>query len=143
MDKNHILLAEDLDYTDQNGNVDGKYGRVNPPVVPVGMSLKVTDISSASYSYDQDTDLRTISISGSSDDELIIGHLRHFSNSTEGDVRQFASISNLPSSLTISQQGSKITYSASEEIGTITYSGEGDGQYNALRLNGGFRSVRT
>ncbi len=136
MDKNHILLAEDLDYTDQNGNVDGKYGRVNPPVVPVGMSLKVTDISSASYSYDQDTDLRTISISGSSDDELIIGHLRHFSNSTEGDVRQFASISNLPSSLTISQQGSKITYSASEEIGTITYSGEGDGQYNALRLNG-------
>ena len=29
-----------------------------------------------------------------------------------------------------------ITYSATDEIGTITYSGEGDGQYNALRLNG-------
>ena len=136
MDKNHILLSEDLDYTDQNGNVDGKYGRVNPALVPVGISLMVTDISGASYSYDQDTDLRTISITGSSGDELIIGHMRHFSNSTDGDVRQFASISNRPSNLTISQQGSQITYTASDEIGTITYSGEGDGQYNALRLNG-------
>ena len=136
MDTNHILLSEDLDYTDQNGNVDGKYGRVNPALVPVGISLMVTDISGASYSYDQDTDLRTISITGSSGDELIIGHMRHFSNSTDGDVRQFASISNRPSNLTIAQQGSKITYTASEEIGTITYSGEGDGQYNALRLNG-------
>ena len=96
----------------------------------------VTDISGAFYSYDQDTDLRTISITGSSGDELIIGHMRHFSNSTDGDVRQFASISNRPSNLTISQQGSQITYTASDEIGTITYSGEGDGQYNALRLNG-------
>ncbi|MGB2236804.1 MAG: hypothetical protein ACPH4H_04305, partial [Candidatus Poseidoniaceae archaeon] len=136
MDTNHILLSEDLDYTDQNGNVDGKYGRVNPALVPVGISLMVTDISGASYSYDQDTDLRTISITGSSGDELIIGHMRHFSNSTEGDVRQFASISNRPSNLTIAQQGSQITYTASDEIGTITYSGEGDGQYNALRLNG-------
>ena len=50
MDKNHILLAEDLDYTDQNGNVDGKYGRVNPPLVPVGISLLVSNISGASYS---------------------------------------------------------------------------------------------
>ncbi|MGB2120033.1 MAG: hypothetical protein ACPH17_00195 [Candidatus Poseidoniaceae archaeon] len=136
MDTNHILLSEDLDYTDQNGNVDGKYGRVNPALVPVGISLMVTDISGASYSYDQDTDLRTISITGSSGDELIIGHMRHFSNSTDGDVRQFASISNRPSNLTIAQQGSQITYTASDEIGTITYSGEGDGQYNALRLNG-------
>tara|TARA_B100001287_G_scaffold97247_1_gene81724 strand:- start:1588 stop:6219 length:4632 start_codon:yes stop_codon:yes gene_type:complete len=136
MDKNHILLSEDLDYTDENGNVDGKYGRINPPLVPVGMSVKMTDISGASYSYDQNTDLRTISISGSSGDELVIGHLRHLSNSTEGDVRQFASISNRPANLTIAQQGSLITYSASDEIGTITYSGEGNGQYNALRLNG-------
>ena len=136
MEKNHILLSEDLDYTDQNGNVDGKYGRVNSALVPVGSSLAMTDISGASYSYNQDTDLRTISISGSSGDELIIGHMRHFSNSTDGDVRQFASISNRPSNLTIAQQGSQITYTASDEIGTITYSGEGDGQYNALRLNG-------
>ena len=136
MDKNHILLSEDLDYTDQNGNVDGKYGRINEPLVPVGISLMVTEISGASYSYNQETDLRTISISGSSGDELIIGHMRHLSNSTNGDVRQFASISNRPSNLTISQQGSQITYTASDEIGTITYSGEGDGQYNALRLNG-------
>ena len=136
MDKNHILLSEDLDYTDQNGNVDGKYGRVNSALVPVGISLMMTDISGASYSYNQDTDLRTISISGISGDELIIGHMRHFSNSTDGDVRQFASISNRPSNLTIAQQGSQITYTASDEIGTITYSGEGNGQYNALRLNG-------
>ena len=36
MGKDHILLAEDLDYTDNNGNVDGKYGRINGPLVPVG-----------------------------------------------------------------------------------------------------------
>ena len=136
MEKNHILLAEDLDYTNDEGNVSGKYGSINPPLVPVGMSLLLTDISGASYSYDQETDLRTISINGISGDELIIGHLTHFSNTTEGDVRQFASISNRPANLTISQQDSIITYSASGEIGTITYSGEGEGQYNALRLNG-------
>ena len=136
MQKNHILLAEDLDYTDEYGNVSGKYGSINPPLVPVGMSLLMTDISGASYSYDQETDLRTISVNGLSGEELIIGHLTHFSNTTEGDVRQFASISNRPANLTISQQDSLITYSASGEIGTITYSGEGEGQYNALRLNG-------
>ena len=136
MDKDHILLAEDLDYTDNNGNVDGKYGRINGPLVPVGMSVRMTDISGVSYSYDQDTDLRTISLSGISGEELIIGHLTHFSNTTDGEVKQFASISNRPGNLTISQQGSVITYSATDEIGTITYSGEGDGQYNALRLNG-------
>ena len=95
----------------------------------------MTDISGVSYSYDQDTDLRTISLSGISGEELIIGHLTHFSNTTDGEVTQFASISNRPENLTISQQGSTITYSATGEIGTITYSGEGDGQYNALRLN--------
>ena len=136
MDKDHILLAEDLDYTDNNGNVDGNYGRLNGPLVPVGMSVRMTDISGVSYSYDQDTDLRTISLSGISGEELIIGHLTHFSNTTDGEVKQFASISNRPGNLTISQQGSVITYSATDEIGTITYSGEGDGQYNALRLNG-------
>ena len=136
MGKDHILLAEDLDYTDNNGNVDGKYGRINGPLVPVGMSVRMTDISGVSYSYDQDTDLRTISLSGISGEELIIGHLTHFSNTTDGEVKQFASISNRPGNLTISQQGSVITYSATDEIGTITYSGEGDGQYNALRLNG-------
>ena len=136
MEKNHILLAEDLDYTNEDGNVSGKYGSINPPLVPVGMSLLLTDISGASYSYDQETDLRTISVNGLSGEELIIGHLTHFSNTTEGDVRQFASISNRPANLTISQQDSLITYSASGEIGTITYSGEGEGQYNALRLNG-------
>ena len=136
MDKNHILLAEDLDYTDSNGNVDGKYGRINGPLVPVGMSVLMTDISGVSYSYDQDSDLRTISLSGISGEELIIGHLTHFSNTTDGEVKQFASISNRPENLTISQQESVITYSATGEIGTITYSGEGEGQYNALRLNG-------
>ena len=136
MDKNHILLAEDLDYTDSNGNVDGKYGRINGPLVPVGMSVLMTDISGVSYSYDQNTDLRTISLSGISGEELIIGHLTHFSNTTDGEVKQFASISNRPENLTISQQGSVITYSATGEIGTITYSGEGGDQYNALRLNG-------
>ena len=136
MQKNHILLSEDLDYTDDEGNVSGKYGSINPPLVPVGISLLMTDISGASYSYNQETDLRTISINGISGDELIIGHLTHFSNTTDGEVRQFASISNRPANLTIAQQDSVISYTASGEIGTITYSGEGEGQYNALRLNG-------
>ena len=135
MDRNHILLAEDVDYTDSNGKVDGKYGRINDPLVPVGMSLAITNLSGVSYSYNQVTDLRTISLSGLSGEELIIGHLIHNSNTTDGEVRQFASISNRPENLTISQQGTDISYSATGEIGTITYSGEGNGQYNAMRLN--------
>jgi len=129
MNRNHIILAEDSD----NPIVIGRYGP-SPTIVPVAMSLNVNEISGLSYSYDQNSDLRTISLNGISGEELIIGHLNHFENSTEGDVRQFASISNRPENLTISQQGSKISYSATGEIGTITYSGEGNGQYNALRL---------
>ena len=135
MDRNHILLSEDVDQTDSNGKVDGKYGRINDPLVPVGMSLAITNLSGVSYSYDQITDLRVISLSGLYGEELIIGHMIHNSNTTDGEVRQFASISNRPQDLTISQQGANINYSSTGEIGTITYSGEGDGQYNALRLN--------
>ena len=135
MDTNHILLAEDVDYTNIDGKVNGRYGWVNDPLVPVGMSVSISDISGVSYSYEQETDLRTISLTGLSGDELIIGHLNHSANTTDGDVRQFASISNRPEFLTISQQGTDISYNASSEIGTITYSAEGDGQYNALRLN--------
>ena len=129
MERNHIILAEDSD----NSNVIGRYGPEST-IVPVAMSLNVDDISGLSYSYDQPTDLRTISLNGISGDELIIGHLNHFENTTEGDVRQFASISNRPENLTISQQGTQISYTSTGEIGTITYSGEGNGQYNALRL---------
>ena len=135
LSRNHIILAEDVDYTDDNGNVDGKYGRINGPLVPVAMSVAINDVSGVSYSYNQETDLRVISLSGLSGEELIIGHMIHDSNTTQGDVRQFASISNRPANLTISQQGTDISYLATGEIGTITYSGEGDGQYNALRLN--------
>ena len=99
MERNHIILAEDSD----NSNVIGRYGP-DSTIVPVAMSLNVDDISGLSYSYDQPTDLRTISLNGISGDELIIGHLNHFENTTEGDVRQFASISNRPENLTISQQ---------------------------------------
>ena len=135
METNHILLGEDVDYTNSLGKVDGRYGWINDPLVPVGMSVSVSDISGLRYSYVQETDLRTISLSGLSGDELIIGHLNHSSNTTDGEVRQFASISNRPEFLTISQQGTDIAYNASSEIGTITYSAEGGGQYNALRLN--------
>ena len=129
MERNHIILAEDSD----NAIVSGRYGPEST-LVPVAISLNVNQISGLSYSYDQSSDLRTISLSGSTGEELIIGHLNHYENTTEGDVRQFASISNRPDNLTISQQGSKISYTSTDEIGTITYSGEGNGQYNALRL---------
>ena len=104
LSRNHIILAEDVDYTDDNGNVDGKYGRINGPLVPVAMSVAINDVSGVSYSYNQETDLRVISLSGLSGEELIIGHMIHDSNTTQGDVRQFASISNRPANLTISQQ---------------------------------------
>ncbi len=130
MTRNHIILAEDVD----NVNVSGKYGS-EEALVPVGMSVLLNNVSGVSYSYDQDTGLRKISLSGISGEELIIGHLTHMENTTDGEVKQFASISNRPENLTISQQGTDITYSATGEIGTITYSGEGDGQFNALRLN--------
>ncbi len=130
MSRNHIILAEDSD----NAIVNGKYGTDNP-LVPVGMSVFLSNVSGVGYSYDQPTDLRKITLSGISGEELIIGHLKHLENTTDGDIKQFASISNRPENLTISQQGTDIIYSATGEIGTITYSGEGDGQYNALRLN--------
>ena len=60
----------------------GKYGRINDPLVPVGMSLAITNLSGVSYSYNQVTDLRTISLSGLSGEELIIGHLIHNSISS-------------------------------------------------------------
>ena len=76
METNHILLGEDVDYTNSLGKVDGRYGWINDPLVPVGMSVSVSDISGLRYSYVQETDLRTISLSGLSGDELIIGHLK-------------------------------------------------------------------
>jgi len=131
MSRNHILLAEDID----NSNVSGKYG-TEQPLVPVGMSVLLDNVSGVAYSYDQLTDLRKISLSGISNAELIIGHLKHLQNTTDGDVKQFASISNRPENLTISQQGTDIAYTSTlPKIRTITYSGEGGGQYNALRLN--------
>ena len=127
--RDHIIIAEDLD----NVEVDGRYG-VEDPLVPVGMSVSISDVSGFGYSYDQDTDTRTISLAGQSDEELIIGHLTHLNNTTEGDVRQFASISNRPTNLTVTQVDTTINYVSSGPINAITYSGEGDGQYNALRL---------
>ncbi len=130
MSRNHIILAEDVN----NVNISGKYGSESA-LVPVGMSVLLNNVSGVSYSYDQPSDLRRISLSGISGEELIIGHLTHLENTTDGEVKQFASISNRPENLTISQQGTDISYTATGEIGTITYSGEGNGQFNALRLN--------
>jgi hypothetical protein len=129
IDGDHILLAEDID----NQIVDGRYGPEDP-LVPVGMSLALTNVSGVGYSYVQETGTRTISLNGLSNEALVMGHLNHIANSTDGEVKQFATISNRPLNLTITQIDSIINYQASGDIGTITYSGEGDGQYNALRL---------
>jgi len=127
----HIILAEDND----NQQVDGRYGPEDP-LVPVAMSLTLTNVSAVGYSYDQISDDRKITLDGRSNETLVIGHLNHSSGTTEGKVRQFATISNRPDTLLINQIGTNIYYTASGPIGTITYSGEGDGQYNALRLVG-------
>ena len=129
VDQDHIILAEDVDHA----LIDGRYG-TEEPLVPVGMSISLSNISGFGYSYNQNTDTRTISLSGISNEDLIIGHLEHFNNTTEGNVRQFASISNRPSNLTITQINTTINYISTGDIGSITYSGEGGGQYNALRL---------
>ena len=52
----------------------------------------------------------------------------------DGSLKQFAIISNRPASLEIIQSGTSIEYLSSSKINSITYSGEGDGQFNALRL---------
>ena len=129
VDGDHILLAEDID----GQIIDGRYGP-EAPLVPVGMSLSLTNVSGVGYSYVQETDTRMISLNGLSNEALVIGHLNHLSNSTDGEIQQFATISNRPLNLTITQIDSVIDYQASGDIGTITYSGAGDGQYNALRL---------
>ncbi len=127
----HIVLAENSELS----LVEGRYG-ASPPLVPISMSIRVGNVSGFHYSYDQINDVREIGLSGTAGSGIVIGHLIHENGTTDGLIKQFASISNRPSTLNIIQSGGIINYLASSTIDSITYSGEGGGQYNALRLVG-------
>ena len=131
LDADHIILAENTDLP----SVQGRYGTA-APLVPISMSVRMGNVSGFHYSYDQINDIREIGVTGTAGSALIIGHLLHETGTTDGLLKQFASISNRPSDLSITQSGVVIDYSASGSIDSITYSGEGSGQYNSLRLVG-------
>lgn len=127
--EDHIVLAQN----EEQLQVQGRYGLVDP-LVPISMSVRISNISGVGYSYDQSDDIRSISLTGSDAGILTIGHLLHETGTLDGSLKQFAIISNRPASLEIIQSGTSIEYLSSSKINSITYSGEGDGQFNALRL---------
>ena len=127
----HIILAENLDLP----LVQGRYGAATP-LVPISMSIRMGNVSGFHYSYDQINDIRQIGLTGTAGSALVIGHLIHNTGTTDGLLKQFASISNRPGTLNITQSGVIIDYSSSSSIDSITYSGEGGGQQNSLRLIG-------
>ena len=131
LESDHIILAENSELP----LVQGRYGSVIP-LVPVSMSVRMGNISGIHYSYDQINDIREIGLSGTAGGAIVIGHLIHETGTTAGLLKQFASISNRPGLLNIVQSGVIIDYLASGTIDSITYSGEGDGQYNSLRMVG-------
>jgi len=131
LESDHIILAENSELP----LVQGRYGAVIP-LVPVSMSVRMGNISGIHYAYDQINDIREIGLTGTAGEAMVIGHLIHETGTTDGLLKQFASISNRPGILSIVQSGVVIDYSASDTIDSITYSGEGGGQYNSLRMVG-------
>jgi len=127
----HILLSEDTSIA----TIAGRDGPVSP-LVPVAMSIRVSNISRVFQSFDAITSERTLELIGQQSGALLIGHIRHNGLDLENVTSQSARISNRPGDLTVVQDPNKLVYSASEPIGTITYGGQEDKQRNAIRLEG-------
>ena len=127
----HILLSEDT-------NIDVVNGRIGPqsPLVPVAMSARIGGISSVAHTYDPINDVRQMELRGVSGGPLLIGHILHNDGDLVNANQQSATLSNRPSTFNVTQTSEDLTYAASAPIGTITYGGNGDGQRNAIRLNG-------
>lgn len=130
-DIDHILLSEDTNIQTVNGRLG-----VQEPLVPVAMSARIGGISSVSHDYDPINDVRQMELRGINGGPLLIGHLLHDDGDLTTANQQSATLSNRPSTFNVTQTAEALTYTASAPIGTITYGGNGDGQRNAIRLNG-------
>jgi len=130
-DSDHILLSQDTEIE----QVNGRDGPIDP-LVPVAMSIRVSNISRVFQSYDPLTSIRSLELEGQQSGALLVGHIRHSGADFSDVTAQSAMISNRPSVLSVVQDPAKLVYSASEPIGTITYGGEQGAQRNAIRLEG-------
>ena len=127
----HILLAQD----DSIETVFGRGGEVDP-VVPVAMSVRIGGIHHAKHSFDVESSTRVMTLEGSSQNELLIGHINHDGPDIMSGSGQAAVISNRPDVLSLTQTPESMVYSATGPIGTITYGGVDGAQRNAMRLVG-------
>ncbi len=130
-DIDHILLSEDTNIE----SVNGRLGQ-QEPLVPVAMSARIGGLSSVRHSYDPINDIRQMELQGIPSGPLLIGHILHNDGALDSANQQSATLSNRPSTFNITQTAEALIYAASAPIGTITYGGNGDGQSNAIRLNG-------
>ena len=130
-DMDHILLSQNMDMD----VVAGRLGN-QPPLVPVAISIRIGGISHIRHAFDPVNEIRNMELNGIEGGPLLIGHIKHHGTSLEDAVQQSATVSNRPSSFTVVQTPSELSYSASTPIGTITYGGTSGEQRNAIRLAG-------
>ncbi len=131
-DQDHILLAEDTSIE----FVNSRSGQAIKPMVPVAISVRVSGLSDVVQTFDPDTDVRDIEITGSTGEPILIGHIKHNDGDQSTAITQSARISNRPDTLKIIQTANDLTYQASEQIQSITYGGKSPSQQNAIQLNG-------
>ncbi len=127
----HILLSQNMD-------IDVVAGRLGnqPPIVPVAISIRIGGISHIRHAFDPVNEIRNMELNGIEGGPLLIGHIKHHGTALEDAVQQSATVSNRPSSFSVVQTASELSYSASTPIGTITYGGTSGEQRNAIRLAG-------
>ena len=130
--QDHILLAEDTSIE----QVIGRGGDPIKPLVPVAISLRVSGISKVVQTFDPNTDVRDIEITGSTGESILVGHIKHNDGDQDNAITQSAMVSNRPNTLKIIQTSSALTYQASEAIQSITYGGKSPSQQNSIQLNG-------
>ena len=131
-DQDHILLSEDTNIA----QVIGRDGQPIKPLVPVAISLRVSGLSDVVQTFDPNTDIRDIEITGSTGESILVGHVKHDDGDLGNAITQSAMISNRPDTLKIIQTSSALTYQASEPIQSITYGGKSPAQQNSIQLNG-------
>lgn len=127
----HILLSQDMDLD----VVAGRLGS-QPPLVPVAISVRIGGISHIRHAFDPVNEIRNMELDGIEGGPLLIGHIKHHGAIFDDAVQQSATVSNRPSSFSVVQTSSELSYSASTPIGTITYGGTSGEQRNAIRLAG-------
>ena len=127
----HILLSQDMDLD----VVAGRLGN-QPPLVPVAISIRIGGISHIRHAFDPVNEIRNMELDGVEGGALLIGHINHHGMALDDAVQQSATVSNRPSSFSVVQTASELSYSASTPIGTITYGGASGDQRNAIRLAG-------